>query len=99
MPHLVVVHRVLAGERPVRIGLTVSRKVGNAVVRNRVKRHLREGVRRSPVFDALVGVDVVLIARPSAGSAAPHELRAAARTALARLARVRSASAGPAPVE
>src|SRR4051794_16760064 len=33
-------------ERPARFGLTVSRKVGNAVVRNRVKRRLREALRR-----------------------------------------------------
>ena len=34
-----------AEEGPARIGLTVSRKVGKAVVRNRVKRWLREAVR------------------------------------------------------
>ena len=31
---------------PVRVGFTVSRKVGNAVERNRVRRRLREIVRR-----------------------------------------------------
>jgi ribonuclease P protein component len=31
-----------------RIGYTVSRKVGNAVVRNRVRRRLKEGVGLSP---------------------------------------------------
>lgn len=65
-----------------RFGLTVSRKVGNAVVRNRVKRALREGLRRRPVgddrdgmrpLDALSYIDVVFIARSTAG-AAPAEL-------------------------
>lgn len=49
-----------------RFGLTVSRKVGGAVVRNRVKRWLREAIRhrRSQIANA---VDVVVVARPGAG--------------------------------
>lgn len=51
-----------------RLGLTASRKVGNAVVRNRARRRLREAV-RTLVADRLAsgtaptGVDLVLIAR------------------------------------
>lgn len=47
----------------VRVALTVSRKVGNAVVRNRVKRWIREAVRQQ--MDIVPrGFDVVVIAHP-----------------------------------
>ena len=66
-PHLVVLHQK-NGDGATRFGLTVSRKVGNAVVRNRVKRWLREAIRR--VHGHRVrGVDVVFIARHGAGDA------------------------------
>ncbi len=46
---------------PIRLGLTVSRKVGNAVMRNRTKRRLRAMTR--DICTALNGFDIVLIAR------------------------------------
>src|SRR5262249_43037477 len=52
---------------PARVGFTVSRKVGNAVVRNRVRRRLREAVRLAPSMQTSVqmqrGTDYVLIGR------------------------------------
>ena len=58
-----------------RIGLTVSRKVGNAVVRNRVRRRLREAIRANPERFAS-GQDYVFIARArsaTAGSSTLHK--------------------------
>lgn len=58
----------------VRVGFTVSTKVGGAVERNQIKRWLREAVRKSP--GALPeAVDVVLIARPGAIEAGLDGLR------------------------
>ena len=48
-----------------RLGLTVSRRVGNAVVRNRVKRRIREWFRRVG-REIAHGRDLVVIARRGA---------------------------------
>jgi ribonuclease P protein component len=50
-----------------RLGVTVSRKVGNAVIRNRVKRRFRELFRRRRGL-LPESVDVVLIGRQGAGT-------------------------------
>jgi ribonuclease P protein component len=51
---------------PVRVGFTVSKKVGNAVERNRVRRRLREVVRLAPPARMRSGHDYVLIGRRAA---------------------------------
>lgn len=56
----------------VRFGITVTRKVGNAVTRNRIKRTLREGCRRvTNLFPA--GLDVVIVAHASAATVGSRE--------------------------
>lgn len=51
-----------------RVGLTVTRKIGNAVIRNRIKRRLRAAVREVLPGVAVPGFDYVLIARPQAAT-------------------------------
>lgn len=53
------------GERPPRIGFTVTKKIGNAVVRNRIRRRLREAARRAAAH-AAAGTDYVVVARRAA---------------------------------
>jgi ribonuclease P protein component len=50
----------------IRVGFTVSRKVGNAVVRNRVRRRLREAARMVIPGQARPDLDYVLVGRQGA---------------------------------
>ena len=59
-----------------RIGLTVSKKIGKAHKRNRVKRILREGLRPVENENNLKkGFLIVLVARPSATGAKSTDIR------------------------
>ena len=49
----------------VRVGFTVTKKIGNAVVRNRSRRRLKEAARLVLDQQPLTGVDLVLIGRDS----------------------------------
>ena len=58
--------RKRADDGPVRFGFTVSKKVGNAVERNRVRRRLKEVVRLSDPIRMHSGHDYVLVGRHAA---------------------------------
>jgi ribonuclease P protein component len=58
--------RKRADDGPVRVGFTVSRKIGTAVERNRVRRRLKEIVRLSAATSLSWGHDYVLIGRRAA---------------------------------
>ncbi|MHA3949110.1 ribonuclease P protein component [Cellulomonas bogoriensis] len=84
---LVVHCRAGTGRTGSHVGLVVARSVGNAVVRNRVKRRLRAVVLAD--IDALpTGSDVVVRALPRAGTSAYEQIAAdyqgALRAAVAR---------------
>lgn len=51
-------------DAPARVGFTCSKKVGNAVIRNRAKRRLREIARLELAPQARAGWDYVLVGRP-----------------------------------
>jgi ribonuclease P protein component len=73
-----------------RFGLATGRKLGGAVVRNRVRRRLREGLRAmAPSFQP--GWDVLIIARPALVTATHEELT----EAVARLLRRGGVLEGP----
>jgi ribonuclease P protein component len=102
MPGFVLQARHRPGDdRAVGVGFTATRKLGNAVVRNRARRRLREAVRLVLPGPARAGTDYVLVARPGALTCALTQLTADLATALAalgrRLERGRGASAPSAP--
>lgn len=77
---------------PVRVGFTVSKKVGNSVERNRVRRRLRELVRLKSGDALRTGHDYVLIGRRAALSAEFAQLVFEYERAIARLAALKGRS-------
>jgi len=78
----------------VRVGFTASRKVGNAVLRNRAKRRLRAAAAAVLARDGRMGTDYVLIARAGTGERPYAELVRDLETALRQIDR-RVAEARP----
>jgi ribonuclease P protein component len=69
---------------PTRLGFTVTKKIGNAVVRNRSRRRLKEAARLVLAVHAPVGVDLVLIGREATLRRRFADLQNDLRRALAR---------------
>jgi ribonuclease P protein component len=58
-----------------RVGYTVTKKVGNAVVRNRIRRRLKEAVRVHAAADMAPGNDYVIVGRVEALTAPFGQIR------------------------
>lgn len=65
-----------------RYGISVSKRIGNAVIRNRVKRRLRE-ILRLPSLNP--GWDIILIARGPAADSDYHQLNKSVINLLSRM--------------
>ncbi len=74
--------------------MAVSRKVGNAVVRNRLRRRIREIVRLHQAD--LAGWDVVVVARPTAARLVDEPFDVLTRTLVAAIRQARQRGRGPA---
>ncbi len=95
--HRLLILCILPNDLPgSRFGFSVSKRVGIAVVRNRVRRRLRESVRlRLPTIAP--GWDVVLIARPPIAQAEFRQVETAIERLLVQAGLHAIATASPAP--
>ncbi|HUZ64299.1 MAG TPA: ribonuclease P protein component [Acetobacteraceae bacterium] len=85
LPGLVLQALARADDAPARLGFTVTRKVGNAVVRNRTRRRLKEAARLLLADRPVIGADLVLIGRDATRGRAFAALIADLRQALAKV--------------
>jgi ribonuclease P protein component len=68
MPGVVVQALAREDHGPARLGFTVTRKIGNAVTRNRTRRRLKEAARLVLAKHPVSGIDLVLIGREATRS-------------------------------
>ncbi len=93
MPAFLLQARKRDDSATIRVGFTASKKVGNAVTRNRAKRRLRALAREILRVAGKPGWDYVLVARADATTRHPFdEMRADLMRALAKLHSPRPAS-------
>jgi ribonuclease P protein component len=85
MPGLILQLRNRADDAEPRIGFTCTKKLGNAVMRNRIKRRLKEAARLSLPNVAQAGFDYVIIGRSAAENRPFEILQADLISAMTRL--------------
>lgn len=88
---VVVQARNRADSDPPRIGFTCTKKLGNAVARNRIRRRMREAARLSMAEVARPGYDYVLIGRHTA---ATRGFEALQKDIISAVKRIHAASKG-----
>jgi ribonuclease P protein component len=82
---LVLQALVRPDDGPARLGFTVTKKVGNAVIRNRTRRRLKEAARLLLRAEPVQGVDLVLIGRDATRKRRFTDLTDDLRRALTKL--------------
>jgi ribonuclease P protein component len=75
-----------------RFGFTVTKRMGKATVRNRIRRRLKAAIREVAAEHARPGLDYVVFARPAAAERPFADLRSDLITAFARVHRGRATS-------
>ena len=80
---LLVMYKRENGGMESRIGMSISKKVGNSVVRHRLKRQLKE-IARLSAEEVADGYDIVLIVRNTAAGTDYHELERSYRHLIAK---------------
>ncbi len=85
MPGLVLQALPREDDGPLRLGFTVTKKIGNAVIRNRTRRRLKEAARLVLASRAASGADLVLIGREATGERDFSSLQDDLRRALAKV--------------
>jgi ribonuclease P protein component len=84
MPGLVLQVLPRGDDAPARLGFTVTKKVGNAVVRNRTRRRLKEAARLLLSDHQVTGADLVLVGREATRARPFATLQDDLRRALAK---------------
>ena len=82
-PGLVMQFAASDRQTPLRVGFTATKKIGNAVVRNRARRRLKEAARLTLAGRPLTGVELVLICRQETAKLPFMSLCAGIESALA----------------
>ena len=93
---LVIQARARKGSDQIAAGFTATKKIGNAVIRNRAKRRLREAARTLLPLHGQVGTDYVFIARMDTATIGWQRLLDDMESALISLAQQISVGTGPA---
>ncbi len=70
-------------DKPIRVGYTATKKLGNAVARNRARRRLKEAARLTLAETPMPGVELVLICRQETAKIPFETLRTNLQAALA----------------
>ncbi len=86
-PGFVLQFRQTGVTAPLRVGYTATKKIGNAVARNRARRRLKEAARLSLAGMQLNGAELVLICRQETATLPFHHLCDSLKAALAEAAK------------